>query len=179
MNIERTFIDGLIIIRPEVFQDERGFFLETYCYDKYAKFGITENFVQDNQSRSVKGVLRGMHYQINEPQAQILTVLTGKIFDVCVDVRPASLTFGQWFGIELSEDGNRQIYMAPGFAHGFCVLSETANLHYKVSSIYSPDNERGLLWSDPDLKIKWPISNPIISQRDQTYPGLKEIYQNS
>ena len=132
MKISSTPLDGLLIIEPDLFQDERGFFLETFQSSRYKRAGINDDFIQDNQSRSFKGVLRGLHFQMNRPQAQIVTLLSGRIFDVGVDIRPTSRTFGKWFGIELSESGPRQIYLAPGFAHGFCVMSDWADLHYKV-----------------------------------------------
>lgn len=170
-----TALDGLILIEPRCFQDERGFFIETYQPERYFGVGITEQFVQDNQSRSFKGVLRGMHFQINRPQAQIVTVMRGCIFDVAVDLRSESPTFGRWFGVELSDSGPRQLYMAPGFAHGFCVLSECADLHYKVSRLYDHDDEGGLVWNDPDVGIRWPIDVPKVSLRDGAYPKLREL----
>ena len=165
-----------MVIEPHCFQDVRGFFLETYQEKRYHEAGILDNFVQDNQSRSTKGVLRGMHFQIKHPQAQIVTVMRGRIFDVGVDVRPHSSTFGKWYGVELSDDaGPRQIYMAPGFAHGFCVLSDWADLHYKVSRNYDASDEGGLFWNDPDVGIQWPIDKPIIATRDAAYPKLKDL----
>ena len=175
MIFRTTPLDGLIIIEPKCYKDERGFFLETYQADRYKEAGIADTFVQDNQSRSVKGVLRGMHFQVKHPQAQIVTVLRGKIFDVGVDLRPKSPTFGRWFGVELHEDGPRQIYMAPGFAHGFCVLSDWADLHYKVSCNYNSSDEGGLYWNDVDIGIRWPVNNPIITTRDASYSKLKEL----
>ena len=175
MKITSTPLEGMFIIEPRCFQDERGFFLETYQEERYRQVGIADIFVQDNQSRSIKGVLRGMHFQVKRPQAQMVTVLRGRIFDVGVDLRPASPTFGQWHGVELSDTGPRQIYMAPGFAHGFCVLSDRADLHYKVSRIYDAHDEGGLLWSDPDVNIKWPLTAPDVTSRDATYPRLKDL----
>jgi len=175
MKIRKTPLNGLLIIEPQSFGDERGFFLETYQADRYRDFGITDEFVQDNQSRSARGVLRGMHYQKNNPQAQIVTIIRGHIFDVVVDLRLPSLTFGKWFGIELCDTGPRQIYMAPGFAHGFCVLSDLADLHYKVSSKYNSCDEGGIFWGDREVGIDWPISNPIITSRDANYPRLSQL----
>jgi len=175
MNITRTPLEGLLVIEPRCFQDERGFFLETYQESRYREAGITESFVQDNQSRSTKGVLRGMHFQVKYPQAQIVTVMRGCIFDVGVDLRPSSPTFGQWYGVELSDTGLRQIYMAPGFAHGFCVLSDWADLHYKVNRYYDPSDEGGLVWNDSDVGIKWPVTEPKISLRDGSYPRLVDL----
>lgn len=175
MNIIATPLNGLVLIEPSCFQDARGYFLETYQDIRYRDIGISERFVQDNQSRSMKGVLRGLHFQIRRPQAKLVTVMRGRVFDVGVDVRPTSPTFGQWFGIELSDAGPRQLYMAPGFAHGFCVLSEWADVHYKVSRIYDPTDEGGLRWNDPDVGIAWPINSPHIAPRDAAYPMLREI----
>jgi len=172
-----TPLKGLLVIEPRCFQDERGFFLETYQGDRYREAGILEEFKQDNQSRSIKGVLRGMHYQVKRPQAQIVTVMRGRIFDVGVDLRPASATFGQWYGLELSDAGPRQIYMAPGFAHGFCVLSDWADLHYKVSRSYDANDEGGLLWNDPDVGVQWPLDEPSVALRDSTYPRLINLSQ--
>ncbi len=175
MLIKPTPLDGLLVIEPHCFQDERGFFLETYQAARYREAGIVDTFVQDNQSRSVKGVLRGMHFQIKRPQAQIVTVMRGRVFDVGVDLRPASPTFGQWFGVELSDAGPRQIYMAPGFAHGFCVLSDWADLHYKVSRNYDAHDEGGLHWNDPAVGIQWPIGNPTVTARDASYLRIKDL----
>lgn len=143
MKIHNTNIAGLLVIEPKLYEDERGFFLETFQIDRYKKVGIDVNFKQDNQSRSKRNILRGLHFQVKKPQVQLLTVLRGTIFDVCVDLRINSPTFGKWFGVELSEDGPRQIYMAPGFAHGFFVSSEWADLHYKVSENYDHSDEGG------------------------------------
>lgn len=175
MKVTSCSLNGVLIIEPDVFADGRGFFLECYQQEQYHKIGVTENFVQDNHSRSVKHVLRGLHFTTNKPQAQLLTVMRGKIFDVVVDIRKDSKTFGQWFGVELSDAGPRQIYMAHGFAHGFCVLSEYADLHYKVSQRYDPRDEGGLQWNDPDVGIEWPICEPIISERDRNHPSLRSV----
>jgi dTDP-4-dehydrorhamnose 3,5-epimerase len=176
MHVESTRLSGLLVILPRCFQDDRGFFLETYHSARYRAAGIPDDFVQDNHSRSARGVLRGLHFTVERPQAQIVTVMRGRIFDVAVDVRRNSPTFGQWFGAELREEGPaRQIYMAPGFAHGFCVLSDFADLHYKVSRLYDPHDEGGLLWNDPEIGIAWPIENPIVSARDAAYPHLKDL----
>lgn len=175
MKITKCQLDGVLLIDPSRYADERGFFLESYQRDRYHAAGITEEFVQDNHSRSAKNVLRGMHYTKNTPQAQILTVMRGKIFDVVVDVRRDSPTFGKWFGTVLSDEGSRQIYMPHGFAHGFCVLSEFADLHYKVSAEYDPKDEGGLHWNDPDVGIAWPVTNPTVSDRDQKHSMLRDI----
>ncbi len=175
MIINTTPLNGLLVIEPKCFQDERGFFLETYQSQRYHEAGIVDTFVQDNQSRSIKGVLRGMHFQVKRPQAQLVTVMRGRVFDVGVDLRPASPNFGKWFGIELHDAGPRQIYMAPGFAHGFCVLSDWADLHYKVSRNYDAHDEGGLHWGDPDVGIQWPLGDPAVTARDVSFPRLKEL----
>jgi dTDP-4-dehydrorhamnose 3,5-epimerase len=176
MKVIKCQLDGVILIEPATYADERGFFLESYQLERYRSVGITEEFVQDNHSRSAKNVLRGMHFTKNNPQAQILTVMRGKIFDVVVDVRKGSPSFGIWFGTELSDEGPRQIYMPHGFAHGFCVLSDFADLHYKVSAKYDPKDEGGLRWNDPDVGIVWPVKNPAVSDRDQKHPLLREAF---
>lgn len=175
MKITATPLNGFLVIEPLCFQDERGFFLETYQETRYRAAGITDVFVQDNQSRSIKGVLRGMHFQVKHPQAQIVTVMRGRIFDVGIDLRSDSPTFGQWYGVELSDVGPRQIYMAPGIAHGFCVLSDWADLHYKVSRNYDANDEGGMFWNDPDVNIKWPLAEPEVNSRDAIYPHLKDL----
>lgn len=177
MRVERTQLSGLLLIEPRCFRDERGFFLESFQTERYRDSGIAETFVQDNHSRSRRDVLRGLHFQVKRPQAQIVTVMRGRVFDVAVDLRPGSATFGRWQGVELSEDGPRQLYMAPGFAHGFCVLSDFADLHYKVSEIYDESDEGGVAWNDPHIGIRWPINNPMISGRDRSYPLLHELEQ--
>ena len=175
---KKTPLEGFLILELETFKDDRGFFLETFQEKKYEEAGIMDKFVQENQSRSSKGVLRGMHFQVKRPQAQILTVMRGCIFDVGVDLRQNSSTFGQWYGVELSDIGQRQVYMAPGIAHGFCVLSDLADLHYKVSRFYDPDDECGMLWNDSEVNIDWPSINPLIHQRDATYQSLSQLIES-
>tara|TARA_B100000795_G_scaffold19218_1_gene12754 strand:+ start:1014 stop:1589 length:576 start_codon:yes stop_codon:yes gene_type:complete len=175
IKVKSTSIEGFLVIEPNCFKDERGFFLETYQEDIYKAAGITEKFVQDNQSRSMKGVIRGMHFQVNRPQAQIVTIMRGSVFDVGVDLRQNSPTFGKWHGVELSDSGQRQVYMAPGIAHGFCVLSDLADLHYKVSRFYEPDDECGMVWNDSEVNIDWPSITPLIHQRDATYQSLSQL----
>jgi dTDP-4-dehydrorhamnose 3,5-epimerase len=176
MKVIKTPLEGFLAIEPDIFKDDRGFFLETYQKERYQQVGIVDKFVQDNHSRSSKGVLRGMHFQVQRPQSQIVTVMRGKIFDVAVDLRKKSKTFGQWHGVELGENIRvRQVYMAPGFAHGFLVLSEFADLHYKVSGMYDPTDEGGLFWNDPDIGIKWPDGGFIVNQRDSNFPKLNEL----
>lgn len=166
---------GILLLEPMNHADGRGFFRESYEQERYRALGIAEAFVQDNHSRSAMNVLRGLHFTRNRPQAQIVTVMRGRIFDVVVDVRRDSRTFGRWFGTELSDQGRCQIYMPHGFAHGFCVLTEFADLHYKVSQRYDPNDEGGLRWNDPDIGIDWPVRQPVISDRDGSYPLLRQI----
>ena len=176
MKVIETGMEGFLVIEPDVFSDERGFFLETFQSDKYKIAGIIDSFVQDNQSRSTRGILRGLHFLVRQPQAQLITVLRGRVFDVGVDLRPKSATFGRWFGAELSDSGGeRQIYMAPGFAHGLCVLSDFADLHYKTSLIYDPGDEGSIVYNDPEIGIQWPINTPILSRRDAKYPCLRDL----
>jgi len=166
MKVKKCPLDGILLIEPILYQDERGFFLESFQKERYAKVGITEEFVQDNHSRSSKNVLRGLHFTQKKPQSQILTVVHGKIFDVVVDIRKKSPTFGKWFGTELGDGGTRQIYMPHGFAHGFCVLSDWADLYYHVSEYYDPNDEEGILWNCNSINIQWPIKKPIVSKKD-------------
>ena len=175
---KKTPLEGFLILELETFKDDRGFFLETFQEKNYKEVGIKDKFVQDNQSRSSKGVLRGMHFQVKRPQAQIVTVMRGCIFDVGVDLRQNSSTFGQWYGFELSDVGQRQVYMAPGIAHGFCVLSDLADLHYKVSRFYDSDDECGMLWNDSEVNIDWPSINPLIHHRDATYQSLSQLIES-
>lgn len=168
---------GLMVLEPDRFEDARGFFLESFEHERYRALGIFENFVQDNHSRSAKNVLRGLHFTKRTPQAQIVTVIRGRIFDVVVDVRNDSHTFGKWFGTELGDEGPRQVYMAHGFAHGFYVLSDWADLHYKVSQRYDPHDEGGLLWSDTDVGIQWPTETPQVTVRDAAYPRISDLAQ--
>jgi dTDP-4-dehydrorhamnose 3,5-epimerase len=175
IKVKKTSLEGFLIVELETFKDDRGFFLETFQEKSYKEVGITDKFVQDNQSRSSKGVLRGMHFQVKRPQAQIVTVMRGCIFDVGVDLRQNSSTFGQWYGVELSDVGQRQVYMAPGIAHGFCVLSDLADLHYKVSRFYDSDDECGMVWNDSEVNIDWPLITPLIHQRDATYQSLSQL----
>jgi dTDP-4-dehydrorhamnose 3,5-epimerase len=158
-----------------VFADKRGFFYESYHYQRYAEAGIDVQFVQDNQSRSVKNTLRGLHYQVNPGQAKLVRVVVGEIFDVAVDVRWNSPTFGKWVGESLSAENKKQLYIPVGFAHGFCVISDEAEVQYKCSDYYAPQDERGILWNDATLAIDWPVLNPILSQRDLKHPFFKDI----
>jgi len=167
-----TELPGVLIVEPRVFGDERGFFLETYHQHRYAEAGLPERFVQDNHSSSVPGTLRGLHYQLAYPQGKLVRCVRGAIFDVAVDIRRGSPTFGQWVGVELSEENKRQFYVPPGFAHGFCVPAVTSEVEYKCTDVYRPDDERGIIWNDPGLAIAWPVTNPRVSEKDASYPRL-------
>ncbi len=168
-------LGGVIIIEPDKFEDHRGHFLEVYQYERYREAGIEATFLQDNLSFSRKGVLRGLHYQYPHQQAKLVFVAEGEIFDVAVDIRRNSPTFGKWTSVILSGKSMRQIFIPEGFAHGFCVLSDTATVIYKCSAYYAPGSEGGVLWSDPDLGIEWPIDAPILSEKDAGLPRLKDI----
>ena len=175
MKVISTSLKDVLLIEPTVFEDKRGFFMETYQKETYRELGIDSDFVQDNLSFSVRGTLRGLHYQLPHAQAKLVQVITGEIFDVTVDIRRDSPSFGQWTGFRLSDKNKRQIYIPEGFAHGFCVLSETAVFTYKCSDFYSPDTERGILWSDPDIGVDWPVEKPVLSEKDRNYDYLKDI----
>ncbi len=179
MKIIPTTLDGVYIIEPRVFEDQRGYFMETYHQQRYEEAGIklanNGSFVQDNLSYSVQGTLRGLHFQIKHPQAKLVQALSGEIFDVAVDIRPQSTTYGQWTGVTLSEKNHRQLFIPEGFAHGFCVLSPTAHFLYKCGAFYDPRDEGGILWSDPAIGIDWPIKNPIISPKDQQLQALEQM----
>jgi dTDP-4-dehydrorhamnose 3,5-epimerase len=170
-----TELPGVVVVEPDVFRDSRGFFLETYHVDKYRAAGIEGPFVQDNHSRSVRGTIRGLHFQIRRPQGKLVRVIAGEIFDVAVDVRRGSPTFGRWVGFTLSAADFRQSYIPPGFAHGFCVLSEIAEVEYKCTQPYDPADERGIAWNDPHLAIDWPIRKPLLSDRDARLPSLADV----
>ena len=174
MQVSKPPIDGLLIIEPKVFADPRGVFYEVYSENRYNEHGIPR-FVQDNHSVSKKGVLRGLHYQVNFGQNKLVRVTQGEIFDVAVDIRKQSPTYGNWWGLSLSEMNNLQLYIPVGFAHGFCVLSESAEVLYKCSDYYSPKDERGILWNDPNLAIDWPIKDPILSEKDAVYPLFSKL----
>ncbi|HJM95973.1 MAG TPA: dTDP-4-dehydrorhamnose 3,5-epimerase [Candidatus Marinimicrobia bacterium] len=175
MKIQTTKILGVLLINLRVFKDSRGGFLESYQQSRYKELGLDVEFVQDNHSHSVKNVLRGLHYQIKRPQGHLIYVMRGDIFDVGVDLRPESPTFGQWLGFRLSGDQPQQVFMPAGIAHGFCVLSDRADILYKCTDYFVPDDEGGLLWNDPDLKIEWPIHEPLVNERDSGFPALKQI----
>jgi dTDP-4-dehydrorhamnose 3,5-epimerase len=175
MKFSKTSLPGVLLVEPDVFKDDRGCFLETYHQKKYAEGVIGRSFVQDNRSHSKRNVLRGLHYQLRNPQAKLVYVISGEIFDVAVDIRRGSPTFGKWEGVYLSSENNRQVFIPEGFAHGFCVLSQTADVLYKCSDFYAPDDEFGILWSDPAIGIEWPVEAPILSPKDSGYPQLKDI----
>lgn len=172
MKIQATALPGVLIIEPRVFQDERGFFLETYHARRYAEAGLDAIFVQDNHSRSRRGTLRGLHFQVANPQGKLVRVIEGTIWDVAVDIRPDSPTAGQYVGVEISAENFRQIYVPPGYAHGFCVTSDVAQVEYKCTAFYDPADERGIAWNDPALGIPWPVATPILSARDSSNPTL-------
>jgi dTDP-4-dehydrorhamnose 3,5-epimerase len=175
MNIIPTALEGVWLIEPDVYSDHRGFFMETYHRKRYQASGIQAVFVQDNLSQSSRSTLRGLHYQIRRPQAKLVQVISGEIYDVAVDLRPESPAFGKWVGVFLSGENKKQLFIPEGFAHGFCVLSDTAFFSYKCSDFYAPDDEGGLLWSDPDLQIDWPVTHPLISKKDRGFPRLSDI----
>jgi dTDP-4-dehydrorhamnose 3,5-epimerase len=168
-------IPGLLLIEPDLFRDQRGLFCETFHAQRYAEAGLTERFVQDNYSRSVRGTLRGLHYQEPHAQGKLVMVVEGSVYDVAVDLRKGSPSFGKWYGVELSAGNLRQLYVPPGCAHGFCVTSETAAFLYKCTDYYSPKDERGIIWNDPALRISWPVSTPILSAKDQAYRTLAQM----
>jgi dTDP-4-dehydrorhamnose 3,5-epimerase len=175
MKIIKTKLDGAIIIEPKVFGDHRGFFMETYHCNRYKEAGIAIAFVQDNHSRSSKGVLRGLHFQKTKPQGKLVRVVRGEVFDVAVDIRKGSVTFGQWEGVILSEENKRQFYVPPGFAHGFVTLSDTADFEYKCTDYYDPSDEGSIRWDDPEIGIEWPVTLPQLSDKDKTAPLFKEF----
>ena len=175
MNVIETPLSGVLIIEPKVFGDQRGFFMETFQAERYKQAGMELDFVQDNLSRSRKGVLRGLHYQLNFPQGKLVSVARGEVFDVAVDIRQGSPTFGQWHGSILSEENHRQFYVPPGFAHGFCVLSDIVDFQYKCTGYYHPEDEIGIIWNDQTIGIDWPIEAPLLSDKDKTLLPLADI----
>ena len=176
MKVSHSKLKGCVVIEPRVFGDERGFFLETFQTVRYQQeAGIDLAFVQDNHSRSARGVLRGLHFQKTKPQGKLVRVVRGEVYDVAVDIRNGSPTFGEWEGIILSEDNKRQLWVPPGFAHGFVVLSDSADFEYKCTDYYDPSDEGSILWNDPDLDIPWPIANPVLSTKDQSAKRLVDL----
>ncbi|MGD9709416.1 MAG: dTDP-4-dehydrorhamnose 3,5-epimerase [Halothiobacillaceae bacterium] len=176
MNVIRTAIPEVLILEPKVFGDARGFFMESYNAKTFREAsGLDVNFVQDNHSRSAKGVLRGLHYQLQQPQGKLVRVVRGAVFDVAVDVRKSSMTFGQWVGVELSEDNHRELWVPEGFAHGFLVLSDSADFLYKTTDYYAPEHERCIAWNDPSIGIRWPLDlPPLLSLKDQMGASLMD-----
>ena len=176
MKLTHTPLPGVILVEPKVFGDARGFFLETWNRQRYLEAGFPDvEFVQDNHSRSSRGVLRGLHYQRENPQGKLVQVATGSVFDVAVDIRVGSPSFGQWYGCILSDENHRQLWIPPGFAHGFCVLSDIADFCYKCTDYYRPEDEGGILWNDPAIGIDWQLKEPLLSDKDQRYSPLADI----
>ena len=175
MKFKTTPLEGVILVEPTVHSDPRGFFLETYHQKKYAEGGITATFVQDNHSRSGRGTLRGLHAQFRRPQGKLVRAVEGEIFDVAVDVRRGSATFGQWVGKTLTAENKWQLYVPPGFVHGFCVLSESAQVEYKCTDFYDQSDEYSVIWNDPDIAIEWPTDSPLLSARDRDALRLSEL----
>ena len=177
MNVIRASIPDVLIIEPKVFSDERGLFFESYNENNFReKTGVSDSFVQDNHSRSARNVLRGLHYQIRQPQGKLVRATAGEVFNVAVDIRKSSLTFGKWVGAHLSGDNKRQLWIPPGFAHGFVVISETAELLYKTTAYWAPEWERTIIWNDPSLAIDWPISgDPILAAKDQAGKLFRDV----
>ena len=176
MKVSHSKLKGCVIIQPRIFGDERGFFLETFQTFRYEQeAGIDLQFVQDNHSRSTRGVLRGLHFQKTKPQGKLVRVVRGEVYDVAVDIRKGSATFGEWEGVILSEENKKQFWVPPGFAHGFVVLSDTADFEYKCTDYYDPSDEGSILWSDPDLDISWPITNPVLSTKDKSAKRLVDL----
>ena len=174
VSFEKTPLEGVVLCTVEKYGDPRGFFMETFHAGRYAEGGINKTFVQDNFSHSERGVLRGLHYQVNKPQAKLVSVVHGEIYDVAVDIRKDSKTFGQWYGATLSSENQKQLYVPEGFAHGFCVISERADVSYKCTDLYSAKDERSLLWSDPSVGIEWPIAEASLSEKDTAAPLLQD-----
>ncbi|MEW4530140.1 dTDP-4-dehydrorhamnose 3,5-epimerase [Maioricimonas sp. JC845] len=176
MKFQRTELPDVVLIEPTIFRDDRGFFMETYHRQRFVEGGIDAVFVQDNLSRSTRGTVRGLHFQIQQAQGKLVHVLAGEIFDVAVDLRRSSATFGRWVGVTLSEDNRRAVYIPPGFAHGFCVVSETADVFYKCTDFYAPQHERTLLWNDPAVGVDWPVpGEPILSEKDRHGQPLSDV----
>ena len=175
MKIIETKLAGVLIIELKYYEDSRGGFKEIFQLERYKEAGINYNFVQDNYSRSHKDVLRGLHFQINKPQGKLISCIRGKVFDVVVDINPESNTYAQYVEIELTEDNQKQLWIPPGYAHGFCVLSETADFQYKCTDYYYPNDQGGVIWNDPTVSIDWPINNPILSIKDKDLPKLSEL----
>jgi len=175
MKVLKTSLEEVLIVEPQAFSDNRGFFMETYHKDRYEQNGIYAEFVQDNFSSSVQGTVRGLHYQFPNAQKKLVQVLKGEVFDVAVDIREGSPSFGKWTGVYLTETNQRQLFIPEGFAHGFAVLSSEAMFLYKCSDFYAPRSEKGIIWNDPDFSIEWPVAGPILSEKDMQYPCLQDV----
>jgi dTDP-4-dehydrorhamnose 3,5-epimerase len=175
MELIKTPLEGVFVIQPDVFRDQRGFFFESYHQKRYQDMGLPERFVQDNHSRSKKGILRGLHAQLTKPQGKLVRIVAGEVWDVAVDIRRGSPTYKKWYGASLSAENFQQLYVPPGFAHGFCVLSDWAEMEYKVTDFYDPSDELHLIWNDPDLGIQWPIKNPSLSTKDAAGLTLQDV----
>ena len=174
MNVRQTSLPGVLLLEPKIFRDERGFFTETFNTRSLAGSGVPSEFVQDNHSRSARGVVRGLHYQLPSPQGKLVHVARGRIFDVAVDIRLGSPHFGAWFGTELDDENLASLWIPPGFAHGFCVLSDVADVIYKCTTLYDPADDRGILWNDPAVAIEWPVESPIVSLKDSRLRKLSD-----
>ena len=175
MEVVKTPLGGVLLIKPKVWGDARGYFVETWQQERYAAAGIDLPFVQDNHSRSAYGILRGLHFQKTRPQGKLVHVSLGSVFDVAVDIRAGSPSFGQWYGVELTQDNQWQLWVPPGLAHGFVVTSEYAHFHYKCTEYYCPQDEGAIRWNDPDLGVVWPVECPVLSQKDAVAPSWREF----
>ena len=172
MKVRQTPLPGVLVLEPKVFRDERGFFTETFSTRSLSGSGVPVFFVQDNHSRSTRGVLRGLHYQLSSPQGKLIHAARGRIFDVAVDIRVGSPTFAKWFGLELNDENLFSLWIPPGFAHGFCVLSDVADVTYKCTTLYDAADDRGVMWNDTRIAIEWPVSDPVVSEKDSKYSRL-------
>jgi len=175
MKVTETKLSEVLILEPKVFQDDRGYFLETWNKTRYEKIGVPVHFVQDNISLSKRGILRGLHFQYPQSQGKLIQVLLGEVLDVVVDIRVGSPTYRQWIGEVISESNHRQMYVPPGFAHGYCVISDKALFSYKCTDFYNPATEHGIIWNDPEIGIEWPTEQPVLSPKDKAYPRLKDL----
>ena len=175
MEVAATPLAGVMLIKPRVWGDSRGYFVETWQQERYVAAGIDGPFVQDNHSMSTYGILRGLHFQKTRPQGKLVSVSLGKVFDVSVDIRPGSSTFGQWYGVELTQDNQWQLWIPPGMAHGFAVTSQTAHFHYKCTDYYCPEDEGGIRWNDPDIAVVWPVAQPLLSEKDKCTPLWRDF----
>ena len=175
MEVAATPLAGVMLIKPRVWGDRRGYFVETWQHERYAAAGIDAAFVQDNHSMATDGILRGLHFQKTRPQGKLVSVSLGRVFDVAVDIRPGSPTFGQWYGVELTQDNQWQLWVPPGMAHGFAVTSQVAHFHYKCTDYYCPEDEGGIRWNDPDLAVAWPVAQPLLSDKDRHTPSWREF----